>query len=85
MNTTTTNTYNCMVPYTNYMAFSVELPSGLTDKQAYELLKANYSELIDISCIDFICLDKHDVLNELHESLNNDELQHNVVIEEGTN
>jgi hypothetical protein len=82
MNTATTTTYNCMVPYTNYMAFSVELPLGLTDAQAYALLRSNYSELVDTSSIDFISLDKHDVLNELHESLTNDEQQHNIVIEE---
>ena len=74
-----------MVPYTNYMAFQVELPTGLTDEQAYALLRSNYSELIDIQTIDFICLDKHDVMDELHNSLTNDEQQHNVVIEEETN
>jgi hypothetical protein len=67
------------------MTFSVELPSGLTEEQAYELLKANYAELIDVNCIDFNCLDKHDVMYEMHECLNNDVVQHDVVIEEETN
>lgn len=68
--TTETTSYNVLVPYTSCMTFEIELPQGLTDEEAYALLKEKYKELVDINTISFHELDKHDVMYELREQLN---------------